>query len=56
MKQDKEYFLKEIERNQAIMDELENNPEALEKFAREEYFMKKDDEDIFIVTHTDDDT
>lgn len=52
MKEDKEYFIEEIDRNQAIMDELENNPEARERFAREEYFMKKADEDIFIVTHT----
>ena len=50
MNQDKNYFIEEIKRNQAIMHDLETNPEALERFAREEYHMKKADEDIFVVT------
>ena len=50
MNQDKDYFIEEIKRNQAIMDDLETNPEALERFARERYHMKKADEDIFVVT------
>ena len=51
MKQDKEYFIEEIKLNQAIMLDLETNPIALEKFAREKYFMKKADEDLFVVTN-----
>jgi cell division protein FtsB len=50
MNQDKNYFIEEIKRNQAIMHDLETNPEALERFAREKYYMKKADEDIFVVT------
>ncbi|MBL4753207.1 MAG: septum formation initiator family protein [Flavobacteriales bacterium] len=50
MHQDKAYFIEEIVKNQAIMDDLETNPAALERFAREEYLMKKADEDIFVVT------
>ena len=50
MNHDKNYFIEEIKRNQAIMHDLETNPEALERFAREEYHMKKADEDIFVVT------
>ena len=50
LKQDRVYFLEEIERNHATMRDLETNPEALEKFAREQYFMKKADEDLFVVT------
>lgn len=38
-----------IHQNQRKMDELQNNRESLEKFAREEYFMKSDDETIFII-------
>lgn len=38
-----------IEQDQRKMNELKNNRESLEKFAREEYFMKKDDETIFII-------
>jgi len=50
MNQDKEYFIEEIKRNAKIMNDLETNPEALERFARERYFMKKADEDLFVVT------
>ncbi|MGP1591086.1 MAG: FtsB family cell division protein [Prevotella sp.] len=30
--------------------ELERNPKAIEKIAREQYFMKADDEDIFVLS------
>jgi cell division protein FtsB len=29
---------------------LKTNPETLEKYAREKYLMKKDNEDLYIVT------
>ena len=29
---------------------LKTNPETLEKYARERYLMKKDNEDLFIIT------
>ena len=51
MQQDKLYFKEEIEKNQKIMDDLMNNPETLEKFAREKYLMKKDDEDVYVITY-----
>ena len=38
--------LKEIEKEKAA---LFSTPEALEKFAREKYMMKKDNEDLFVV-------
>lgn len=31
------------------MNELKNNPETLEKYAREEFGMKKPNEDVFVV-------
>ena len=31
------------------LDELTSNPQKLEKFAREKYLMKKDNEDIFVI-------
>lgn len=31
------------------MEELKSNSEKLEKFAREEYMMKKPEEDLFII-------
>lgn len=32
------------------LDELKTNPNAVEKVARERYFMKKDDEDVFVLS------
>ena len=32
------------------LSELYTNPEAIEKIARERYFMKSDDEDIFVLS------
>ncbi|HMT30232.1 MAG TPA: septum formation initiator family protein [Bacteroidia bacterium] len=51
---DKEYYIKEIEENKKNTFELTSDPENLEKFARETYRMKKDDEDIFMVIAAED--
>ncbi len=45
----KNELLHEIEQDKRKMSELRNNRQSLEKFAREEYFMKRDDETIFII-------
>jgi len=42
-------YNKEIEINKKKIQELQTDKEGLERFAREEYLMKKDDEDIFII-------
>ena len=42
------YYQKEIETSKRQLQELESDKEGLEKFAREKYLMKKDNEDIFI--------
>ena len=39
---------KEIIETKRAIEELTTNKEALEKFAREQYFMKKANEDVFI--------
>ena len=36
--------------DQALIRELDRNPKAMEKIARERYFMKADDEDIFVLS------
>jgi cell division protein FtsB len=46
---DKEYYQKEIEQNRIDMHELMSDQEHLEKFARERYLMKKDNEEIFLI-------
>ncbi len=38
-----------IKADQQHYIELTSDPELLEKFAREQYLMKKDDEDIYII-------
>ena len=48
---DKEYYQKEIEQNKKDTKELMSDPKHLEKFARERYLMKKDNEDIFLIVY-----
>jgi cell division protein FtsB len=46
---DRSYYLKEIEDTKRIENELKSNNKKLEKFARENYHMKKDDEEIIFI-------
>jgi len=43
------YFTKQIEEERKFSDGLKNNPAAIEKFAREKYLMKRDDEDLYLI-------
>lgn len=38
------------QRDQAQIREMDKNPKAMERIARERYFMKADDEDIFVLS------
>ena len=49
LKDQKQYYLKKIEEVKKDREELLNNPELLEKFAREKYLMKKKGEDVFVI-------
>lgn len=49
LEEEKAQLQNDIDQDKRKMDELRNNKESLEKFAREEYFMKKPDETIFII-------
>ena len=44
------FYKNEIETNLEKMKELQSSNENLEKFAREQYLMKRPNEDIFIVS------
>lgn len=48
MQEDTLYYSQEIRRNRENMENLKTNSENLEKFARENYLMKRDSEDIYI--------
>lgn len=49
LERDRVYYLEQIKTDSARLQELRTNDKNLEKFAREQYLMKKDSEDIFIV-------
>ena len=49
MEDEKIYFLNQITYDELAMYELMHDPKTLEKFAREKYLMKKDNEEIFVI-------
>jgi cell division protein DivIC len=53
LKAQKEYYIERIASDRKRLEELNAGKEQLEKFAREQYFMSKPDEDVFIVIQED---
>lgn len=51
LESERDYYIAQIENNKNDINELKTNPESLEKFAREKYLMKKDNEDIFVIVN-----
>ena len=49
LESEKQYFTGEILKNQQDLKDLRTNQKSLEKFAREKYLMKRDNEDIFVL-------
>ena len=49
LEEERSYFAKEIAGITSNIKELGTNPKTLEKFAREKYLMKRDNEDIFVI-------
>lgn len=49
LEKDKEYYLDKIEKDAARLKELQTNDKNLEKFAREQYLMKRENEDVFVI-------
>ncbi|WP_040251083.1 FtsB family cell division protein [Psychroserpens mesophilus] len=52
LEDEKEYYNKEIEKDKKAIKELSTD-EGIEKLAREKYYMKKDNEDIYIIEYED---
>ncbi len=46
---ERDYYVTQIEQAKKEREQLFTNSDALEKFAREKYHMKKDDEEVFIM-------
>ncbi|HSO86637.1 MAG TPA: septum formation initiator family protein [Draconibacterium sp.] len=53
LKQQEEYYRERIEIDKQKLEDLKAGEEKLEKFAREQYFMSKPDEDVFVVVDND---
>ena len=49
---EKEYYKREIEKDNRAIENLKTD-EGLEKFAREEYYMKRNNEEIYIIEYED---
>jgi len=52
LENEKEYYRKEIIKDNKAIKELKKE-EGLEKFAREAYYMKRENEDIYIIEYAD---
>jgi len=52
LEQQKTFLKNEIEKDKKALEKLDDD-EELEKFAREQYYMKKDNEEIFLIEHED---
>jgi cell division protein FtsB len=45
----KQFYEKQIEQTRKNLSDLQNNSAALEKYAREKFYLKRDNEDLFVV-------
>lgn len=52
LEENKEFYTKEIEKDNAFIEKMKDSNEV-EKYAREQYYLKRDNEDIFIIEHED---
>lgn len=53
LEEEKQFYQEELKVIQEDLHELQSDPKTLEKFAREKYLMKKDDEELFVIIETD---
>lgn len=47
-----EFYQKQIDHDKSFIKKMDDNDE-MEKFAREKYYLKKENEDIYIIEHED---
>ena len=51
---EKQYYISEIEKDRQATFELMTDTLTLEKFGREQYLMKRDNEDIYLIVDKED--
>lgn len=49
LRRERDFYREEIRRDSLLIDQLKNEPDALERYARERYLMKKEGEDVFVI-------
>ncbi|MBP1663081.1 MAG: Septum formation initiator [Bacteroidetes bacterium] len=49
MEKEINFYQSEIDKNRKKMNEMQTSDKSLEKYAREQYYLKKDSEDVFII-------
>ncbi len=49
LEQERDFYKTETDKVSKDLEELTSNPQQLEKFAREKYLMRKDNEDVYVV-------
>ena len=54
LKEQKEFYISEIKSDSTELSKLKNDSEEQERFAREKFLMKKENEDIFIIRENED--
>lgn len=52
LKDNSEFYQNEIDHDKSFIKKMEDSDE-MEKFAREKYYLKRENEDIFIIEHED---
>jgi cell division protein DivIC len=53
LEDNKQYYIQEIKKDSTSIRQL-NNPDQTEKYAREKYYMKRGNEDIYIIEFEED--
>lgn len=52
LEETKEFYNEEIKKDKAFIEKMKDSDEV-EKYAREKYYLKKQNEDIYIIEHKD---
>ncbi len=46
---ERNFYIEEIKRDSLAIEELTGDPDALERYAREKYLMKREGEDVYVI-------
>ncbi len=49
LRKERRFYLEEIKRDSLEIERLRNDPDAMERYARENYMMKRENEDVYII-------